>query len=170
MSSQRGVTLIELMIAVGILAIVVAIAVPNFQSMIQNNRLTSASNELLGVFQVARAEAIRANRRVVLLLDTTPDPSADEGHAIVFVDDDRDAVEDAGERRVRTFLLSSDTLAISAVDGGGTAMTSVGFQPDGRTVASATMTASVCDDRNRGQQLVLRASGQARLTGGVVCP
>lgn len=170
MSSQRGVTLIELMIAVGILAIVVAIAVPNFQSMIQNNRLTSASNELLGVFQIARAEAIRANRRVVLVLDSTPDLSADEGHVMVFVDDDRDGVQDVGERRVRTLTLSSDTLSINAVDGGGTAMTSVGFQPDGRTSASATMSARVCDDRSRGQELVLRASGQARLAGDIVCP
>ena len=169
MNSQKGVTLIELMIAVGILAIVVAIAVPNFQSMIQNNRLTSAANEMLGVFQVARSEAIRANRRVTLAFNATPDITADEAHKVVFVDSDRDGTEDAGER-VRSLLLSSDLLALAAVDGGGTAMTQVGFLPDGRTVNSATMTASVCDDRNRGQQLVLRASGQSRLTGAITCP
>lgn len=169
MNRQKGVTLIELMIAVGILAIVVAIAVPNFQSMIQNNRLTSAANETLGVFQIARSEAIRANRRVILAFNATPDIAADEAHIVVFVDRDRDGIEDAGER-VRTLLLSSDSLALAAVDGGGTAMTQVGFQPDGRTVNSATMTASVCDDRNRGQQLVLRASGQSRLTGAITCP
>jgi len=170
MSSQRGVTLIELMIAVGILAIVVAIAVPNFQAMIQNNRLTSAANEMLGVFQIARSEAIRANRRVTLAFNATPDIAANEAHIVVFVDLDRDGIEDAGEDRVRSLLLSSDSLALAAEDGGGTAMTQVGFQPDGRTVNSATMTASVYDDRNRGQQLVLRASGQSRLTGAITCP
>jgi type IV fimbrial biogenesis protein FimT len=170
MSRQKGVTLIELMIAVGILAIVVAIAVPNFQSMIQNNRLTAAANEMLGTFQIARSEAVRTNRRVVLTLVASPDPAAGEGHVMVFVDDDRDGTLDAGERQVRTLLLSSDKLGISAVNGGGSAITSMGFQPDGRTVATGTMTAQVCDDRNRGQQLVLRASGQSRLTGAIACP
>ncbi|MEX0623981.1 GspH/FimT family pseudopilin [Saccharospirillum sp.] len=169
MSSQKGVTLIELMIGIGMLAILVAIAVPNYQLLVKNNRLTSASNELLGVFQVARAEAVRSNRRVVLMLEPAPVATNNEGHVMVFVDADRDSVQDAGERQVRTFLLPAGTLTLTAVNGSGTAVDRISFQPDGRTLDSATMSVSVCDDRGKGKALSLLGSGQARLTGDITC-
>ncbi|MEX2320835.1 MAG: GspH/FimT family pseudopilin [Saccharospirillum sp.] len=172
MSSQKGVTLIELMIGIGMLAILVAIAVPNYQLLVKNNRLTSASNELLGVFQVARAEAVRSNRRVVLMLEPAPVATNNEGHVMVFVDADRDSVQDAGERQVRTFLLPAGTLtltAVSGIEGSETAVDRISFQPDGRTLGSANMTVSVCDDRGKGKALSLLGSGQARLTGDITC-
>lgn len=173
MSSQKGVTLIELMIGIGMLAILVAIAVPNYQIMVKNGRLSSASNELLGVFQVARAEAIRSNRRVVLMLEPDPVATNNEGHVMVFVDADRDSAQDAGERRVRTFLLPAGTLTLTAktltASGSETAVDRISFQPDGRTLDSANMTVSICDDRGKGRALSLRGSGQARVTGDITC-
>jgi type IV fimbrial biogenesis protein FimT len=64
LNSSRGVSLIELMIALTILGVLVGLAVPSFQSFIISNRLTSQTNELLGGYQVARAEAIRLNRPI----------------------------------------------------------------------------------------------------------
>ena len=62
--SNRGVTLIELMIGLAILGVLIGLGIPSFQSFIVSNRLTSQTNELLGAYQVARAEAIRLNRPV----------------------------------------------------------------------------------------------------------
>jgi type IV fimbrial biogenesis protein FimT len=61
---NRGFTLVELMVAISVLAVLTAIAVPSFTNMINRNRLASQSNELLSAIQYARMEAIRTSTKV----------------------------------------------------------------------------------------------------------
>ena len=63
---QGGVTLIELMTVISILAILAAIAVPSFQSVVASTRLSSAGNDLTASFARARAESIRLGTRVTV--------------------------------------------------------------------------------------------------------
>lgn len=63
---KNGFTLIELIIAIALLAIFVGLAVPSFFTAIQNNRITGQANELLTAFQLARSEALKRNRSVVV--------------------------------------------------------------------------------------------------------
>jgi type IV fimbrial biogenesis protein FimT len=65
-AASGGFTLIELMVALAVMAIVLGLAVPGFQSMVNGNRLTGAANELVASLQTARIEAIRRSRRVVV--------------------------------------------------------------------------------------------------------
>ena len=65
-----GFTLVELLITIAVLAVVLAIAVPSFRSVINRNRLVSASNEVVGALQLARMEAIRRNSRVEICPST----------------------------------------------------------------------------------------------------
>ena len=44
---QRGLSLLELMVALGIASLVLALGVPSFQGVIQNNRIVSTTNELI---------------------------------------------------------------------------------------------------------------------------
>jgi len=67
-----GFTLIELMIALTLAAILMAIATPNIRVFLQNNRLSSASNDLLRSFQVARTEAIKRQQNVVVCATNNP--------------------------------------------------------------------------------------------------
>jgi type IV fimbrial biogenesis protein FimT len=56
--ASSGFTILEILIAIVVLAIFLTLAVPSFISAIQNNRLTSATNGFLTAMQFARSEAI----------------------------------------------------------------------------------------------------------------
>lgn len=62
----RGFSLVELMVTIAVLAILLAIGIPSFASLIASNRLTSATNELVAALQTARTEALRRNARVTV--------------------------------------------------------------------------------------------------------
>lgn len=73
-----GFTLIELVVTVSLLAIIVTMAVPSFQSIINGNRLTAAVNEAAAIVQSTRMEALRRNRVVEVCPTANPDPAPDE--------------------------------------------------------------------------------------------
>lgn len=95
-AASGGFTLVELMITIAVLAIVLAIAVPSFQAIINRNRLVSASNEVVAALQLARMEAIRRNSRVELCPSTngTGCSGADWARMIVRVASDGTVVRD----------------------------------------------------------------------------
>ena len=63
---QRGVTLIEMMFVIIVMAVLTMIAVPSFRDASLGARLTAMANSLHGSIQVARSEAIKANAATTL--------------------------------------------------------------------------------------------------------
>ena len=61
---NRGITLIELIIAITIASILAMVAVPTFISMYQENRLTTNIDNLYYVLQSAKSAAIKNNLTV----------------------------------------------------------------------------------------------------------
>lgn len=61
---QRGVTLIEMMIGLAIVALVLFVAVPSFGIFLQNTQIRNAAGSVLDGLQLARNEAIRRNSPV----------------------------------------------------------------------------------------------------------
>ncbi len=59
-----GFTLIEVLVVVALIAIVLAVAVPSFKSMILTQRLKSVHSQLVTDLQFARAEAAARNQPV----------------------------------------------------------------------------------------------------------
>lgn len=64
--SHSGLTLIELMVALSVLAILLGLAVPSFQTFIQNTRLTAITNDLASALATARSEAVKRATRVTV--------------------------------------------------------------------------------------------------------
>jgi len=63
---QAGFTLIELMVTLAVLAIVLAIAMPNFSSLQAGTRLTAQVNDLVSMLSYARLEALKRGSRVTV--------------------------------------------------------------------------------------------------------
>lgn len=63
---SSGFTLVELMVIVAILGIFAGIAVPSFADLIRRNRVQSASEELYGLLQYARTEAVARGRSITI--------------------------------------------------------------------------------------------------------
>ena len=66
--SQRGFTIVELMVALTIVGVMLAMGTPLIATMIQNSKLSSATKSYLVGIQTARTEAIRMNRPVDFVL------------------------------------------------------------------------------------------------------
>ncbi len=73
MHRQRAFTLVEMIVAIAIVGVLVALAVPSFNDYILVQRLKSTSAQLVTDFNLARSEAVARNTiaRVVFDADTT---------------------------------------------------------------------------------------------------
>ncbi|MDP2144992.1 MAG: GspH/FimT family pseudopilin [Gallionella sp.] len=69
-SRPSGFSLVELMIGIAILAILLGLAVPSFQTWLQNSQIRNAAEAVLNGLQRARAEAVARNTNVEFVLGT----------------------------------------------------------------------------------------------------
>lgn len=69
--ASAGFTLIEMMIVVTLLAMFATLALPGFQTMINNNRLQTASNEIGELLEYARMEAATRSQPVTVSVGAT---------------------------------------------------------------------------------------------------
>lgn len=65
-SSVQGFTLVELIVAISIAAILLAIAVPSYSGSQLNSQLRASANDLIGSINLARSEAIKRGKTVTL--------------------------------------------------------------------------------------------------------
>ncbi len=100
----RGVTLIEMVIVLVIIAVLAAVALPNFRESMQSSRISSMNHEFISSVNLVRSEAIKANRGAVMCAST-------DGNAcnagvwndgwIVWVDQNANGVRDINDTVVR---------------------------------------------------------------------
>jgi len=67
---RRGFSLIELMVTVGIAAVLAALAAPSFKTIMANAQIRTAAQALHDGLQLARVEAIRRNESVIFTKGT----------------------------------------------------------------------------------------------------
>jgi len=175
--TQRGFTLTELLVTVAVAGVLAMMAVPNMRSFVQNNRLSSASNDLLRSFNLARTEAIKHQTNVVVCasaLPTAAAPSCSYGALngwIVFQDTNLNWQFDAGEPIFERHVLLDSSVTVKKDNDGIEMYLATGFaSPAG--VKNPTRNILLCDIR--GNQIVgtnsveravlITASGRIRVS------
>lgn len=116
-TKQHGFTVIELLVALAIGAILTVLVIPGMRTMIGNSRLTTYTNDFITHTLLARNEAMRRGRSVVICGSAQPelaDPDClgsttatdwSKGW-FVFVDINDDGVHDAAEEILRRQVVS----------------------------------------------------------------
>jgi len=83
---KDGFTLIELMVAIALLAIVASIAIPGFSRWLPNLRLKSAARDVYSNMQLAKMGAVKANADWAIYFD----PGVTPGRYFICSDDNGD--------------------------------------------------------------------------------
>lgn len=118
---SRGITLLETIVVMGIVAILLAVGIPSFLYVTTSNRIASEVNALLGDLQYARAEAIKEGQNVTVCVSSDGATCKAAGTTawndgwIVFSDVNGDATVDAGDivLHIQAPFTSTDTFTAS---------------------------------------------------------
>lgn len=171
MRGIKGFTLIEILVTIGILAILLSAAAPSMRDMVLNNRVTSLTNDLLSDLAVARSEALKRGQRVVVCKNAGNDAACGNGQWnmgwLLFVDTDSDSTLDTGETilRVRQTLTSDMTVTSTGI------VDTIVVRPVGLVTPVGSF--KICDTRAGpyGRNITVAASGRASVsTTPATCP
>ncbi|QHE88941.1 GspH/FimT family pseudopilin [Hydrogenophaga sp. BPS33] len=134
----QGFTLIELMVTLTLAAILLAVAIPGFTNQLQGWQRDSATQAFTSHIRLARTEAIRTSRRVVMC--TSADGSSCAKDTvwqtgwIVFVDVDGNDALNTGDHVLATRGVSS---GLRSMQTNGNVQRLV-FMPNGLMASNAT--------------------------------
>lgn len=182
--THRGFTLVELMVAMVVLAVLVTAAIPSFQASAARARVKSRTNDLIATLAAARSEAIRRGKRVTVC-SSADGASCTAGKwadgYVVFEDEDHDTDLDTGETILNSQTGASSGLLILTSTGGNSY---VSFGSDGRSkdasAGAVNYVLRVChgfdklDNKERSQDIDVSTTGRisVRAAGAVSssCP
>lgn len=169
--NNRGFTIPELVIALGIVAIVLSVAVPGFNNTLKDNRLAGALNNIITDIHFARSEAVKRDARVIMCRSANPnqaEPSC-SGTAKVWTDgyiifaDDGNYTNDHYDAGTDVLLRRGQQAATGLrLRTNATWNEDLEFNPNGTTNENnAVAQMAICDDRGeaKGRNVTVAPSG-----------
>ena len=87
-SKNKGFTVIELLIAVAVVAIVTSLALPSYRTIIEKRQVTSGAQQIASFLSLAQLEAVKRNEEVVVSYSRT-----DDGNFCIGIDADDGACD-----------------------------------------------------------------------------
>ncbi len=127
-----GFTLVELLVTIALIAILLAIGVPSYQSVTTANRMSGEINGLVGNLQYARAEAVKQGQNVTVCASSNGTSCSGSGtwsNGWIVVDSNNNVL------KVQQAFGGTDTLASS-----GNTLSSIAYNRYGFTANSGTLT------------------------------
>jgi type IV fimbrial biogenesis protein FimT len=115
---QHGLTLVELMVAVSVMSILMAVGIPSYRYITTSNRVSAEVNGLLLDLQFARSEALKQGRAITICPATTTLTCAGNSNWqngwIVFMDINGNGTMDDATTEIvlknqRSFAANNDT-------------------------------------------------------------
>lgn len=182
MNKPYGFTLVELLVTLTMAVILLAVGVPSFRTVIQNNRLTSGTNDLVSALNLARSEAVTRGLRVTVCKSAdqaTCDTSGSgwEQGWIVFTDENNNADYDPSATPAETLLRVHGPMENQIIATGNTHVANyISYIASGQSQKTdggiQLGTIQLCDDRSGdfGRDLVMNLTGRIRTDTGVTCP
>lgn len=171
--AASGFTMIELMVTVAVMAIILALAAPNFRDFIINNRLTAQINDLVADISFARSEAASRGARVTLCVSAdlsfcTGTGDAWQGGRIVFIDTNANGTREPAEQILKTTESVGGSRTLVASGFPNTYFLS--FRPYGGLLPATGGTFKLCDPAvGTGRTVVVAATGRPSASK-VACP
>lgn len=166
---QRGVSLVESMLALSIAAVLGSASVPAMNGALERQRLGATTNDFVASLNLARSEAVRRGSPVAL----TPADSANWSSGwVVFADDNDDGKRDAGEQVLLERPQGMDGATVSAHFGATYSGMVLSYSPLGhlhRPGANRLVIGRVVIRRNQESRSLCFASIGFRVTSAITC-
>ncbi|HEY4127447.1 MAG TPA: GspH/FimT family pseudopilin [Gammaproteobacteria bacterium] len=166
MKRQSGFTLVEALITLAVASILASMAIPSFKSVIQNDRLVSQSNDLLGAMTYARNLAITANVNATVCISSDLATCSGSNWALGWIvcqeADNASTGCATGNSLARVFpaLSGSNTLTNASN------LKTLTFAPNGALTTGNGLYFDLCDSRGAkyGRAIYIYPAGQARVS------
>lgn len=156
---HMGVTLIELLVALAVMAVLTSLAAPAFHRLSRHTALGVAQNDLLAGLRTARTDAVESDTRTVMC------PSRDGRHCragirwsqgwLIAYDRDHDGAPDGVPIHVHE-ALSKGTVII-----GSRGRQRIHYHANG-TAPGSNLTLTLCNDASGADGIVVSNSGRIR--------
>jgi type IV fimbrial biogenesis protein FimT len=161
--SSRGFSMVELMMAIAILAILATVAIPSFSEFALANKLRAYSNNLVASVHLTRSEAIKRNQVVEMSVSTNGSTCGEGGW-------EQGWIILAGETVLHRQQAVVDGFRISASGG----LETLSFQPTGLAATKAQFTVCRATPTTGAQESIVSVSitgkPSVRRTETGICP
>lgn len=166
--NQGGLSLIELVMVLAVLSVTLGAGLPSLQSIVANNRMSTARSGLTLALAQARGEAIVRASNIVVCPGNGSGGCADtiywQRGWISFEDGNRNGVRDAGEPEIGVGTVPR---GVSVATSNG--RRSVRYRSDGSSEGS-NVTLTFCDRRGASRASALALNNAGRLRNVAVDP